>query len=105
MINPGEVWTTDFGMAAKVRPALLLTGSPADDELLSPMLHCIEQVSEVPRRIGSGDVGHVHQIIRFRIGTVTIGCLTIAGHGHFERSADRSHSGVAESPQPLHERG
>jgi hypothetical protein len=32
-VNPGEVWMTDFGMAAKVRPALLLTGSPAADEL------------------------------------------------------------------------
>jgi mRNA interferase MazF len=32
-VNPGEVWTIDFGMAAKVRPALLLTGEPAADEL------------------------------------------------------------------------
>ncbi len=32
-VNPGEVWLTDFGMAAKVRPALVLTDSPADDEL------------------------------------------------------------------------
>src|SRR5437764_4083859 len=32
-VNPGEVWMTDFGMAAKVRPALLLTGNPAPDEL------------------------------------------------------------------------
>lgn len=32
-INPGEVWMIDFGMAAKVRPALLLTGEPAADEL------------------------------------------------------------------------
>ena len=32
-VKPGEVWLTDFGMAAKVRPALLLTGDPADDEL------------------------------------------------------------------------
>jgi len=31
--NPGEVWMTDFGMAAKVRPARLLTGQPAADEL------------------------------------------------------------------------
>ena len=29
----GEVWQIDFGMAAKVRPALLLTGEPADEEL------------------------------------------------------------------------
>ena len=32
-VNPGEVWMIDFGMAAKVRPALLLTGEPAADEL------------------------------------------------------------------------
>jgi mRNA-degrading endonuclease toxin of MazEF toxin-antitoxin module len=32
-LNPGEVWMIDFGMAAKVRPALLLTGDPAADEL------------------------------------------------------------------------
>jgi Growth inhibitor len=32
-INPGEVWLTDFGMAAKVRPSLLLTGNPAENEL------------------------------------------------------------------------
>jgi mRNA interferase MazF len=31
--NRGEVWMVDFGLAAKVRPALLLTGKPADDEL------------------------------------------------------------------------
>jgi mRNA interferase MazF len=29
----GEVWLIDFGLAAKVRPALILTDSPADDEL------------------------------------------------------------------------
>ena len=32
-VNPGEVWMTDFGMAAKVRPALVLTGDPAPNEL------------------------------------------------------------------------
>jgi mRNA interferase MazF len=32
-VNPGEVWFTDFGMTAKVRPSLLLTGNPADNEL------------------------------------------------------------------------
>ena len=40
-INPGEVWMTDFGMAAKVRPALILTGEPAADELdlVTVLLH------------------------------------------------------------------
>jgi mRNA interferase MazF len=32
-INPAEVWMTDFGLAAKVRPALVLTANPAVDEL------------------------------------------------------------------------
>jgi len=40
-VNAGEVWMIDFGMAAKVRPALLLTGAPADDELdlVTVLLH------------------------------------------------------------------
>ena len=40
-INSGEVWQVDFGLAAKVRPALLLTGNPADDELdlITVLLH------------------------------------------------------------------
>jgi mRNA interferase MazF len=29
----GEIWMVDMGMAAKVRPCLLLTNFPADDEL------------------------------------------------------------------------
>ena len=32
-VNPGEVWMTDFGMTAKVRPALVLTGDSGPDEL------------------------------------------------------------------------
>jgi mRNA interferase MazF len=40
-VNPGEVWMIDFGIAAKVRPALLLTGEPAADELdlVTVLLH------------------------------------------------------------------
>ena len=40
-VNRGEVWIVDFGLAAKVRPALLLTGAPADDELdlVTVLLH------------------------------------------------------------------
>jgi len=41
LVDPGEVWMIDFGVAAKVRPALLLTGEPADDELdiVTVLLH------------------------------------------------------------------
>ncbi len=40
-VNRGEVWMVDFGLAAKVRPALLLTGNPADNELdlVTVLLH------------------------------------------------------------------
>jgi mRNA interferase MazF len=30
---PGEIWRVDFGLAAKVRPALILSYYPSDDEL------------------------------------------------------------------------
>lgn len=33
MARAGEVWVIDLGMVAKVRPCLLLTDYPADDEL------------------------------------------------------------------------
>jgi len=37
----GEVWLVDLGMTAKVRPALILTARPADDELdlITVLLH------------------------------------------------------------------
>ena len=40
-VKRGEIWIVDFGIAAKVRPALLLTNQPADDELdlLTVLLH------------------------------------------------------------------
>lgn len=31
--RPGEIWMVDLGLAAKVRPCLLLSDYPADDEL------------------------------------------------------------------------
>lgn len=31
--KPGEVWIVNLGLAAKVRPCLLLSDYPADDEL------------------------------------------------------------------------
>jgi mRNA interferase MazF len=31
--NPGEVWIVDLGLAAKVRPCLILSDYPTDDEL------------------------------------------------------------------------
>lgn len=40
-VNPGEIWSVDFGIVAKIRPALLLTGNPAVEELdlVTVLLH------------------------------------------------------------------
>ena len=40
-INRGEIWLIDFGLTVKIRPALLLTGLPADNELdiVTVLLH------------------------------------------------------------------
>lgn len=40
-VNRGEIWLVDFGLVAKTRPALLLTGQPADNELdlVTVLLH------------------------------------------------------------------
>lgn len=40
-VNRGDIWLIDFGLAAKIRPALLLTGQPADNELdlVTVLLH------------------------------------------------------------------
>lgn len=40
-VSPGEVWMADLGLAAKVRPVLLLTGNPALDDLdlVTAVLH------------------------------------------------------------------
>jgi mRNA interferase MazF len=40
-VNRGEIWLIDFGLAAKTRPALLLTGQPANNELdlVTVLLH------------------------------------------------------------------
>src|SRR5687767_14392577 len=32
-IQPGEVWLVNLGLAAKVRPCLVMSDHPADDEL------------------------------------------------------------------------
>jgi mRNA interferase MazF len=41
IVNRGEIWIVDFGMAAKVRPALVLVPTPGDDELdlVTVLLH------------------------------------------------------------------
>ncbi len=84
-VNPGEVWLVDFGMAAKVRPALLLTGNPADDELdlVTVLLHTTALRGNrwelnVPKSFLKPGVFHLQQIqtistvkLERKLGTLT----------------------------------
>jgi mRNA interferase MazF len=49
-VNPGEVWLVDMGMAAKVRPALILTPEPSDVEhaLVTVLTHTTASHPENP---------------------------------------------------------
>ncbi len=66
---PGEVWRVDLGIAAKVRPALILSDYPADDELA--LLVVIPHTTAVrgnrwelsiPKRFLKPGVFHLQQI-------------------------------------------
>ena len=77
-VDPGEIWMVDFGMAAKVRPALLLTGTPADDELdlVTVLLHTTSLRGNrwelnVPKPFLREGAFHLQQI--YSVSTVKLG--------------------------------
>ncbi len=87
-VNPGEVWMIDFGMASKVRPALILTGGPVADELdlVTVLLHTtsvrgnrsfhLQQVQTIStvkleRRLGvltADELNRVREALKNRLG-------------------------------------
>ncbi len=83
---PGEIWRVDFGLAAKVRPALVLSDYPSDDELA--LLIVIPHTTAVrgnrwelvlPKPFLKSGVFHLQQIqpiplVRFdvRLGRLTL---------------------------------
>jgi len=85
VVNRGEVWMVDFGMTAKVRPALLLTGTPAEDELdlVTVLLHTTALRDNrwelaIPKPFLKAGAFHLQQIqtistvkLERRLGTLT----------------------------------
>ena len=68
-LQRGDVWIVDFGLAAKVRPALLLTDEPKDDELdvVTFILHTTALRGNrweiaIPKPFLSAGAFHVQQI-------------------------------------------
>lgn len=65
----GEIWRTDLGLAAKVRPCLVLTDPPADDELAlvtvchhTTALHGNRWEIAIPKPFLKEGAFHLHQI-------------------------------------------
>ena len=87
----GQVWLIDFGLAAKVRPALLLTGEPADDELdlFTVLLHTTAlrgnrwEVS-VPKPFLKAGAFHLQQIQTIS-GAKLLRCLGILVPAEIEK--------------------
>ena len=85
----GEVWVIDFGIAGKVRPALLLTDSPAADELdlVTVLLHTTSRRNNrwelsIPKPFLKDGAFHLQQIqsvptvrLERRLGSLTTGEL------------------------------
>ena len=83
--NPGEVWIADLGLAAKVRPCLLLGDYPKDDELalviIIPHTTAVRNNRwevPIPRTFLKTGVFHLQQIqsipivrLQRKIGTLT----------------------------------
>lgn len=66
---PGEIWRVDFGLAAKVRPALVLSDYPDDDELAllvviphTTAMHGNRWELTLPNPFLKGGVFHLQQI-------------------------------------------
>ncbi len=86
-ILPGEVWRVDLGLAAKVRPALILSPYPRDEELalliVVPHTTAIRNTRwevSVPKPFLKDGVFHLQQVqpislARFeaRLGSLTAG--------------------------------
>ena len=51
--NPGEVWIIDLGLAAKVRPCLILSDYPQDDELA--LIVIVPHTTAVAQSLGGAD--------------------------------------------------
>jgi mRNA interferase MazF len=68
-VQPGEVWMVDLGMTAKVRPCLILSDYPGDDELAlviviphTTALRNNRWEVSIPKRFLKPGVFHLQQI-------------------------------------------
>ena len=62
----GEVWLVDMGYAAKVRPALVLSGPVLDDErALTTVIPHTTRIKQHPFcKSGFSEVGHLASMVR-----------------------------------------
>jgi mRNA interferase MazF len=98
-VERGEIWQIDFGIAAKVRPALLLTDEPKDDELdlFTVLLHttsvrCNRWELVIPKPFLKPGAFHLQQIqtisgakLMRRLGRLTDSELTTVNNALSKR--------------------
>lgn len=108
VVNRGEIWTIDFGMALKVRPALLLTGTPADDELdlVTVLLHTTALRGNpwelsIPKPFLKAGAFHLQQIqtvstvkLERRLGALTEGEMKAVQEALVNQLAERAKAGA-----------
>jgi mRNA interferase MazF len=101
-VEPGEVWMADMGIAGKVRPVLILTPTPSDDELvlLTVVQHTTAEREENPWQVYirkswlNEGVFHVQRVdtiaparLMRRLGMLTTGELNLVKERLRERLA------------------
>ncbi len=97
-IERGEIWQIDMGIAGKVRPCLLLTSYPADNELA--MVTVIPHTTalrgnpwelSIPKSFLKDGASHFQQIQSASIARLIrrIGCLTDAEMAQVEDTLRR----------------
>jgi mRNA interferase MazF len=94
ILKPGDVWMLDMGLAAKVRPALILTLEPADHEqaLVTVISHTtqIDPANpwgvSIPKSWLREGVFHVQQIGTFPLKYLVrkLGSLTVEEFGRIK---------------------
>jgi mRNA interferase MazF len=106
---PGEIWRVDLGLAAKIRPALVLSEFPKDDELalvlIIPHTTAIRGNRwevQLPKPFLRPGVFHLQQLQPVPISRleVRLGCLTTDEFQILKRALTRVlNLGVADRTQ------